>query len=227
MFQVTFYHYTNFGKIGGILGKWKDGSKSGLEPRERIGNRLYPPTLAIFALLEPTPSDWIENPHFPLTWKALKHNLGVLGYSKLLLEIDINPKGDQVYVADRAHIEGALYEDKTGIPKKYLHESVKAGEETFMTSMVRLEEYLEHQSELAYSLPEVLILQHLPLERIRVSTKQPLIEEDLERLTSHEREYLINLITMGYAQKELAEWRERYEIQHGSLEISRGKKESF
>lgn len=224
---IKVYHYTNFTKVGQIFGKIQDvRQKSGLKPSRYIGQvfgqaRERPAT---FALLEPLPDTWVNNKHFPLTWKTLVHDLDILGDGKLLLEICINPQKDEVLIADRSHIEGALYSDKTNIPEKYRHKSLEEGERSFMESAIPLKEYLEKQGrgEISYSLPEVVIFNSVPPERIKVSESQPLIEEDLVKLRSGERNFLVNLILHGYASRELATWRQDYELINGSLRSNAG-----
>lgn len=219
---VKVYHYTDFSKVGQILGKFQDtGESLGLEPRAYIGQTFGPAREkpASFAFLEPVPGTWINNKYFPLTWKTLVHDFGILDNGKLLLEISINPQIDEVYVGDRSHLEGVLYPDKTDIPEKYLHKSLEEGEQKFMESLIPLGEYLERQKrgEDAYLLPEVVIFNSIPIERIRVSETQPLIEEDLTKLHSEGKKHLVELIVRGYVSRELTPWRRNYESKHGLL----------
>lgn len=212
------FHYTNFGDIGGILGK-RRGDPAGLEPRKRI-DRLIPKSKSLwasFALLEPAPESWVNNPHFPITWKSLASNLQIMDYGALLIELEVDGEGDQVFVGDRAHIEGYLYTDKAGIPTQFLHESYQKAEEAFAQSITPIEEYTA-RTDGQFSLPEVIILNLIPLERITVSTHQPLIETELEKRFGAHRQRIIDLIKHGYAQNELVPWQTAYEAQHGPLE---------
>ena len=164
MGPIQVYHYTDFSKVGGILGKFQS-AESGLKPRRYIGQAFGPARErpATFAFLEPTPHSWIHNEHFPLTWKTLVHDLDILDYGKLLLEISVDPQEDDVSVGDRSHIEGALYPDNTNIPERYRHKNLQEGERMFMESAIPLKEYLGRQKrgEVSYSLPEVLIFNRL------------------------------------------------------------------
>jgi hypothetical protein len=220
------YHYTSFSKIGDILGK-RIGETSGLKPRRRIG--LFSPSLdnprATFGLLEPTPDNWVNNPHFPATWRTLVHDLTVMGHGALLLEADVESKKDRAFVGERAHLEGILYSEKGGIPSEFIHEEKSQAEKAFMDSLVPTDEYVA--GEMGYSLPEVVILNTVPLEKIIVSSQQPLIEEDLTRTRSEDREYLVHLITDGRAKAELTPWRTTYEARNGFLEQSYRRKETF
>ena len=174
---IKTYHYAH-------LEDWEDISggsygslcKPGLEAGKRIGriDREADDTTAVFALLDPLPDSWVKNADFPNVWKILKHNMG-----GLLLEITTDPDTDDVFVADRGHIEGVLSIDKAGIPEKYLHDSRENGERQYMLSKVPLRDCLLRQEELGFSLPEVIFHQDIPLERIRVSEQQPLLEERL------------------------------------------------
>lgn len=133
---------------------------------------------AVFALLDPMPNTWVHNPHFIQIWGHLKRHVG-----RLLLEIDIDPKKDPVFVVDRGHVEGHLYKEKEGIPEKYLHGSLAEAEEAYMKSRITLRDYLNHSERLAYSLPEVIITEQVPLEKIKISKEQPFIDEDLKIYT--------------------------------------------
>lgn len=212
------FHYTTFGDIGGILGK-RRGDPAGLEPRTRIDSLLpeLKSTWASFALLEPAPESWVNNPYFQNIWKILSSNLQILDYGALLLELDVDIKNDQVFVGDRAHIEGYLYTDKTGIPAKFLHGSHTAASEAFAQSITPLDAYLKGESE-GFSLPEVIITNPIPLERITVSSRQPLIEVELGKRFGYRRQHMVDLIKRGYAQSELLPWQTVYEAQHGPLE---------
>ncbi len=118
--EITVYHYTSLLRAGAILGQQEEKT-SGLRPKRRIGLKPYSQNNlpAIFGLPEPTPSNWTNNPQFPVTWALLTHRFQHDG--PLLLEVGIDPEKDKAFVADRAHIEGLLYEDKTTIPDKFLH----------------------------------------------------------------------------------------------------------
>jgi len=225
MGSLQVYHYTNFSKVGGILGKFQ-GEESGLTPRTYIGQAFGPAREkpATFALLETAPHSWIHNEHFPLTWKNLVHNLDILDNGKLLLEISVDPQEDDAFVGDRSHIEGVRYSDNSNIPERYRHKNLKEGERMFMESAIPLKEYLERQKrgEVSYSLPEVLIFNNIPADRIRVSESQPLIEDDLTKLHNEDRRHLVELILRGFVTPELAAWRRNYESTHGLLERSSG-----
>lgn len=219
---IKVYHYTDFSKVGQILGKIQNTKQvSGLEPRRYIGQVFGPARerRTTFAFLEPVPNNWVNNEYFPLTWKTLVHDLSILDNGKLLLEISTDPQKDEVFVADRSHMEGVRYSDKTNIPEKYRHKSLEEGEQQFMESAIPLKEYLKRQKrgEILYSLPEVVIFNSIPSDRIVVSESQPLIEEDLKKLRFEGRNHLVDLILRGYASRELAPWRQDYESRYGSL----------
>jgi hypothetical protein len=222
---MKIYHYTNFSNVGKILGKFNCAPQEfGIKPNRYIGQVFGSARerLATFGFLEALPDSWVNNKDFPLTWKTLVHDFKISDSGELLLEISID-SDDLVYVADRAHIEGVLYPDQAKIPEKYQHVNLEDGEESYMQSLVPLKDYLEKQKEgQSYSLPEVVIFNRIPPERIEVSSIQPLIEEDLLRESNEGRKHLIHLITHGYSSKELITWRRKYEQKHGLLENSLG-----
>lgn len=90
-------------------------------------------------------------------------------------------------------MEGFLYKEKDGIPKKYLHESRKKSERAYMASKIPMLDYLESKGG-EYSLPEVIITEHIPLERVTISKQQPLLEADLIMYTGKWRERIIDQI---------------------------------
>jgi hypothetical protein len=223
---MKIYHYTSLLNIGAILGK-NPGGTVGLTPRRTVGIHFSPRDnpRAIFGLLEPMPESWINNPDFPDTWEILKQNLQAQGEGGLLIEINVDPEKDQVFVGERGHLEGFLHKDKQGVPVELLRQNQAAAEEAFLGTKLPLAEYLvREQSGKGFSLPEVLIFNAIPPERITVSSQQPLLEESLARRRGEGREYLIYLINKGSAKKELLPWKLAYESKHGLLEkISRSR----
>lgn len=202
------FHYSHIENWQDIQrGSWRNQNKPGLRASRRVGqeDREASNTMVIFALLEPLPDNWVRNQHFKGIWNYLRHNIGTL-----LLELDVDPEKDQVFLVDRGHVEGALYEDKEGLPQKYLHTSKRAGERAYMESKVPLKDYLERANELDYTLPEVIITGNLPLEKIRISEQQPLIEGDLRRYSGEIRQMLIRDIQRI---PELSRWYQQRE--HG------------
>jgi hypothetical protein len=130
-------------------------------------------TKATFGLLEPIPKDWTDNKTFPATWEILREGMGYV-----LLELEIDPEKDPVYIADRAHKEGYFRRTEQKIPDEFRHKRRREAERAYMESKIPLKDYMERG--LKYSLPEVVIETDLPPERIKISTEQPLVEETLE-----------------------------------------------
>ncbi len=221
------YTYTPLDKSAAILGKQRD-VETGLTLGRRIGLQFpshnNPP--AIYGFLEPKPGSWVNNPFFPNTWDTLVHDFRVMNYTNygtLLLELNVDPPRDRAFVAERAHLEGFLYRDKQSIPQKFLHKRPAEAENAIMQSLVPLNEYVATQQ--AYSLPEVVLLNPFPAERITVSPQQPFIEEKLAEKDDPERDMFLHILTHPLLQQELSAWRMQYEGQHGPLEISGGRKE--
>lgn len=217
------YHYTKLENCLDIMDGHRYGRRTGLIPMTRIGSSYNKAreTGAIFGLLTPQPVEWTNNRHFDNIWNRLVDEI-----RPLLLEIDIKPT-DRVYVADRGHVEGVLYEDAHNTPVVYRHSSREVGEKAFMASMVPLDEYLAQKDKLSYSLPEVLILNPIPKERIKVSREQPLLEEDLEGTSAQKREQIVRTISdTPFLRDALRPWRTVYEKHHGPLEIRGRDKET-
>lgn len=169
------YHYAK-------LTKWKDIAQGSYKSKHRPGLGGRPigqygdafNTIAVFAHLDPIPSQWTNNTDFPNVWEHLKFGMG-----SLLLEIDTDPAIDPVSVVDYGHMWGYFYEDKTVIPAKYRHPSQETAEKKYLTSKVPLLDYLQIPPELQYSLPEIILSDYIPFDKITVSEMQPLLEEEL------------------------------------------------
>lgn len=199
------------------MGSWESGNKPGLGAHRRMGLEDLEAwkTGAIFGLLEPLPDNWVKNEHFKKTWGHLKHDMGTL-----LLELDVDPEKDKVFVVDRGHMEGALCEDKKGIPEKYLHFSRRDGERAYMESRVPLKEFLVKAKELGYSMPEVVILENVPSEKISISEQQPLIEDELKQYRGEFRQGFIRDIQRI---PELSRWYEQKKEVQRSKESKEGR----
>ncbi|OGY85666.1 MAG: hypothetical protein A2233_05630 [Candidatus Kerfeldbacteria bacterium RIFOXYA2_FULL_38_24] len=211
------YHYSHLSNWQNIQrGSWKSDNKPGLGAYRRIGQDDMEAcnTKAVFALLEPLPDNWINNEHFKGVWDYFRYDIGTL-----LLEIEIDPEKDQIFMADRGHVEGVLYyEDKEGIPEKYLHPSRREGERSYMESKIPLKDYLEKAKDLRYSMPEVIITEDVPLEKIRISEQQPLIEDELRKCGEKFRQMLIRDIQ---SVPELSQW---YKQREHDKELQEGKR---
>ena len=113
--------------------------QTGLKRKKRIKGST---TNAIFAFLEPVPENWKNNQHFQDILEHLKGDMG-----ELLLEIDVNLENDNIFVIDRGHVEGFLYDvNRKNIPNKYLHDSRKEADRAYLASKIPLKEYLEKQN---------------------------------------------------------------------------------
>jgi hypothetical protein len=199
------YHYAKLDDWFDIKnGSYTNDHELGLSAKRRIGSQDLEAwkTGAVFALLEPLPDNWVKNKDFKGIWKYFLHDMG-----RLLLEIEVDPEKDEVFVVDRGHVEGALYKDKKNIPEQYLHASRQDGEHAYMESKISLQEYLKKANELNWSMPEVIFLKDVPLEKIRISEQQPLLEEELKKGSSPWEERMIRQIENI---PELSPWYERY-----------------
>src|SRR3989339_733676 len=157
------YHYTKLKKWKDIqAGSWQSKNKPGLGALRKLGTDYNKASekSGVFALTEPIPDSWINNTQFPNVWNRLKNNIG-----KLLLEISIDPKKAMVY--DWAEKE-----------KNDEDNSTEFAEKQYINSGMSLEDYLVNKN--LFVLPEVVIEEDVPIENIKISDEQPLLEEKLE-----------------------------------------------
>ncbi|OGH10812.1 MAG: hypothetical protein A3B38_03875 [Candidatus Levybacteria bacterium RIFCSPLOWO2_01_FULL_36_13] len=172
---MVVYHYSQIDKWNEIVrGSYRSSDQPGLGACRRMGHSDQEAweTSAVFALLDPTPKSWTQNSYFKDIWQWLKWDIG-----DLLLEIAVDLETDNVFVVDRGHVEGFLYQDKTDIPERFLHSTRKLAERKMMESRISLKDFLAKEEELQYALPEVIFPQHVPLDKIRISNTQPSLEE--------------------------------------------------
>lgn len=162
-------------------GSERSGGQPGLSPRpifkdHDLGSKLD----AVWAFLEPEPKEWKENTSFPHLWEDI--NSVVFGKLAIVLEIDVNPDSDPVYVMDWGHYEGwrSRKREAAQIPERYRHGDKQEAITAYMHSMVSMKEYLQNKDELNFSAPEVVYLGHVPLDRIMASETQPIIGEFLD-----------------------------------------------
>ena len=173
------YHYTHIERWPEIKSSLQtEGHKTGLVAHRQLGkvNNEAWNTKAVFALLEPKPQAWVLNPYFKETWRRLLKYTGTL-----LTEIEVNPQTDtNLFVVDRAHLQGFWTESKNDIPQKYLHPVLLLAENAYIKSKVHLNEYLNRESEFNYCLPEIIITEDIPPERVSICPVQPFVERLLQ-----------------------------------------------
>ncbi len=207
------YHYTHFDDLRRIF-DMGGTSRSGLRARRRMGHYDLEAfqTGAVFALLEPTPKDWVGNQDFPGIWQFLKEAIG-----PLLLEVAVDVHSKDAFVVDRGHMEGVFYQGipEARIPMPYAHITQEEAERAYIHSKIPLADYLQRRGELSYSLPEVIITDHVPLENVRIAEEQPLIEERWEEYVDYRRTFLrtetgaipgLDRLHAKYAQKLQETW---------------------
>lgn len=169
------YHYRK-------LDRWKE-EKAKLQLYPHLGLTTYANSVVhgqrvIFGLIEPTPKKWVNSTDFPGVWSNLTFNTG-----RLLLELDVNPTQDGVFVLDQGHmrtVQNGAYLDTS--PLRYHHKSDDDAARAYINSRIPIEEYLNQRDELEYSLPEVVIWGNVVLGNVRESPSQPVLEELLEKL---------------------------------------------
>ena len=172
------YHYTRLENWIDIQnGSWKSKKIPGLGASKRLGkvHEEAFDTTAVWAFLDPIPKQWIENSDFPDAWEYLHRELGLL-----LLEIDVSDM-DDVVVVDFAHKEGFYNKEvqdiEKPIPEKFIYGNQLEAEKAYLASRIPLDDYMDKEKDLNYSLPEVLIQKHVPTDRISISPVQPLLDE--------------------------------------------------
>jgi len=124
-------------------------------------------TNALFCLLEAQPSSWFANKEFPLIWKNLLENIRSFQGDVTLLSFNLTSE-DTAYVLDRAHVERYLN-------KSYINDDVNNFKRTkaygdYWSSRVSFSEYSGE-----YCLPELIVLNEIPIKRISVEWSGPKI----------------------------------------------------
>ena len=175
---MMLYHYSHLkDQIGIQEGSWKSSGKPGLGATLRLGT-TYPPARdfsAVFCHLSPLPKSWISNSEFPGIWQHFRSDMGTV-----LLEIYVDENKDsEIFVVDRGHVEGFLFINKERVPQRYLHQTREEAEKAYFDSRIPLRDYLAKSGEIGFSLPEVVIEHDVPLEQIRISSEQPLLEKNI------------------------------------------------
>ncbi len=174
------FHYSKVDHWRDIAWTTETKTETGLRPGCRLGIEYVPAQKrsAIFALLNRRPKEWTENADFcGGPWEVLRQSIG-----KLLLEIEVDPS--RVSVVDWAHREGFLRGANAHahfcVPKQFSHRTRMDAEKAYVESALPLEQYLRENR--AYSLPEVIIEHPVPLDQLRVSEDQSLLEEHLRTM---------------------------------------------
>jgi len=192
---MKIYHYTNLDDWSEIKSGEDYGKDPGLIPLRRIGKHGETwKNSATFCLLEPEPEQWKNNENFTDIWNKFKRNTG-----RLLLEIEVDENDETIKVVDWANIESALNRG----------EDQKKAYDKYWDSKVTLKEYLKNKNKLNFSLPEILITEHVPMEKISVSNEQPRIKEVLEEEGKYAERFIDNIKRVP----ELATWLKNYQTE--------------
>ena len=174
------YHYTSSRNWGDIKSANNLKKFAGLRRKGRLGQDYLPAWEfgAIFALSEARPESWVHNPDFPRTWDYLMTDCG-----SLLLEVEVDDQAETSLVVDRAHMEGFLYlQEGMEVPERYRHTDPIEAEKAYLESKVPLRDWLVYKDALDYSLPEILLTELVPLDRIRIPVTQEELELDLAEI---------------------------------------------
>lgn len=179
--SITVYHYTNerawremnHGGSGILIinGRGVDcATIRGLAPyrlflRPWQGAPKGAQEMASFAFLEPAPTSWVESQEFPHLWAHLVNHVSRRSRwdedRMVMLSITLYPT-DPAHVVERAHMERALYgpTDDTNATTEAMHR--------YWESRVPLFEYQG-----GYQLPEVVLWDIIPLDRLSVVWAKP------------------------------------------------------
>lgn len=154
-----------------------------------------------FALLEPEPQAWINNPQFPNLWENLMKRCGRITFPGevvytdrlVLLAIVVDVNNPNIFVGDRGIWEIAERDLGSDIAQTELGQQAQ---DSYYGSRVPLTEYLDRKEKLGYLLPEVQIGEPIPLTRVRHNNYQPALERYIQ---SRSRGDLLT-------QKRMAKW---------------------
>ncbi len=203
---MILYHYTRPNLWKHISqGTGEQGFK-GLVPKSmptESGNSPY----SVFTLTDPLPASWRLNKDYPDAWSDLISLDSGIG--QMLLEVEVAPT-DRIRVYDYAYI---LF---TNTYCAYDSKAREDGDFAYLSHGLSLDSYLERlRGGQDFSLPEVLIQNPVPLERLRVSATQPLIDQVIDGnapfryRTSEQQEDRRVLLQEIQAVSELAPWAQR------------------
>ncbi len=110
----------------------------------------------------------------------------MLHVGHVLLQVDITGIEDQAKVVDWGYRE-AFHLDMTTGP--YASKSITEAEEKYFASAVDLSEYVANPDvREAFSLPEIIIAQHVPIERISFAPDQSKLVASVRRWRGEWRE---------------------------------------
>lgn len=162
------FHYSSLDNWYDIKhGSYVSQDQPGLGANKRMGQHYRPAfeTCAVFCLTDPKPDSWTKSTEFNEAWNALMRYVG-----NVLLRVDITGIEDQAKVVDWGYRE-AFHQDMTTGP--YASKTIIEAEEKYFTSAIDLAEYVaDPRLQKTYYLPEVIITQHVPLERISFAPDQ-------------------------------------------------------
>ena len=185
------FHYAQPEDLLTIMGKpGLTGAESGLVPNRCLAR--FPEEAfnlrVIFAFLEPLPRSWTHNSCFPDAWEIFLRDKA----DRALLEIEVERKNPNIFVVDWAHRESYWQDRRRRLdPQRFQCISETASRKAYFESKILLDIYLKREAELSYSLPEVIIAERVPPERLELSREQPLLEKIFDIHKEETREELL------------------------------------
>ena len=176
---MKLYHYQS-------LDKYDEVKHSGLKTVP-IGMRYKPATeqYGVFCLDAPEPEAWTRTAESRDLFQKLLNRTG-----ELLLEIEVDDL-DSVYVLDwmkvqRQAIEALLSDN----PENAWLKLRSKGEKEYLDSKLPMADFITDRS--SAELPEFVIFNNVPAEKISVSSEQPAIRAKLMSVSGEERDVILN-----------------------------------
>lgn len=207
---MILYHYATPGLWKHISEGIGEQAYKGLVPKSSPTNHVDSAN-GIFALTDPMPKSWMLNKLYPDAWT---HLISLeAGIGRLLLDVEVRPS-DDIMVYDFGYKLSALkYRRRYNIYDAWVMEEAEG---RYLANGLSLSAYLVRKAKgIDFSLPEVIIANPVPLERLSISKDQPLLDEVIEGRVRYR--YRINeqlddrqeLLRQMQAVPELEQWTSR------------------
>ena len=113
---------------------------------------------AIFCFPQAQPDSWLKNDEFPQIWNNLLGNIRSFQGKLTLLSFTLTPE-ENAFIVDRAHVERYLHMEYLGDDRDKFERNKAYG--AYWESKVFFSDYAGD-----YSLPEVIVLAEISVERI-------------------------------------------------------------
>lgn len=168
---MILYHYTSPALWKQISEGTSGCAYKGLIPQSSPAFHIDPQK-GIFALTSPMPESWMLNKDYPDAWDDLISL--EMGIGRMLLEVE-TISSDEIKVYDYGFkLFAQMY-------STYDAKAIEEAEGRYLANGLPVRAYLDKVAGGEdFSLPEVVILNPIPLERLSISKTQPLLDEVIE-----------------------------------------------